>query len=699
MQAYVCAEIAWHLRGSGIFSDGAEMGHKQLLRAWLGDVPQDEIVLQTGQVLGVEKLCEAANRAEAANDWWLAGRLWSIACMIKAREEGSGATTFEVEKSLAALERVLKVLDRTSTGDAELNADVHEVLLQRLGSLMMLGDVESMQARTQLVDLVRTTDAAEQDPINATLLNFNVIFPTWFSAANLPDSERKVLSGEMFAAGLLDAVRFLAHAEKTCSDAGISYKCSLIKTFWIWFVDCFLVVEPALDWDALMGEGGSEIQAALDSYEYETGHRFLTETVNCDGLVFLGWLPLLLHYGNVEATLRAVEKFMPMIQRVIEEPDLTGEYLALTWCLPSLALFAKLFDFPAVMQSQIYACLQAAHLTWTEADERANQIGHPLIRRRGEKTKNHFACGVELTAWMVKCAYVLVAADLSVSPKEILASLPNVEDIINDDITCDTCMPTHMLTGSLNIWIHLGAVCEKLGAFEATVRYTTAALSTDLSKGGTLLPVARSLAHAMRGRAYAKLGQLSAAVPAFEAAADGARQCQLWFLEYKALSDLERCVPGQVSRGMENAGRLAEVVRRLHGPLEMLRSTMHQPNTADKRQGVPLANVDRAATRATLMGMRVMELQRRAVVAGVAEEQIENALDADDPKSELVILVLRAQATDATADRLRGELQALKWMALQQRALTDGVIEADVEDAMDSADPRQRLIALILARS
>eukprot|EP01043_Picozoa_sp_COSAG02_P124619 COSAG02_NODE_61694_length_268_cov_0.562130_1_plen_89_part_11 len=60
------------------------------LTEWLGDVPQDELVLHAGSVFGVDRLSTLASRAESRGDWWLAGRYYAVACVLKARSDGSG---------------------------------------------------------------------------------------------------------------------------------------------------------------------------------------------------------------------------------------------------------------------------------------------------------------------------------------------------------------------------------------------------------------------------------------------------------------------------------------------------------------------------------------------------------------------------------------------------------------------------------
>ena len=111
--------------------------------------------------------------------------------------------------------------------------------------------------------------------------------------------------------------------------------------------------------------------------------------------------------------------------------------------------------------------------------------------------------------------------------------------------------------------------------------------------------------------------------------------------------------------------------------------------------------------RAELQGMRVMALHKRALSDGADETAVDGAMDSDDPKAELVTLILAQhagadpQAAEAAAkakalETLRAELQPLRVMELYKRAVSAGVDAAQAEDAMDVDDPKAELIALLL---
>eukprot|EP01043_Picozoa_sp_COSAG02_P104354 COSAG02_NODE_40346_length_406_cov_1.449511_2_plen_75_part_01 len=75
-----------------------------------------------------------------------------------------------------------------------------------------------------------------------------------------------------------------------------------------------------------------------------------------------------------------------------------------------------------------------------------------------------------------------------------------------------------------------------------------------------------------------------------------------------------------------------------------------------------------------------MALQKRATSVGVGDAELETAMDSSDPKASLIKLVLEqhtcaARAEDAARQALRSELNGLRLMALQKRAAHAGVTD------------------------
>jgi hypothetical protein len=98
-------------------------------------------------------------------------------------------------------------------------------------------------------------------------------------------------------------------------------------------------------------------------------------------------------------------------------------------------------------------------------------------------------------------------------------------------------------------------------------------------------------------------------------------------------------------------------------------------------------------TMSDLSTMNVGTLRQRAVSAGVAAQQIENARDSDDPKGELIALINNHAA--AAASVARPALSTMSAGTLRQHAESAGVPAWQIEVARDSDDPKSELIKLI----
>ena len=96
--------------------------------------------------------------------------------------------------------------------------------------------------------------------------------------------------------------------------------------------------------------------------------------------------------------------------------------------------------------------------------------------------------------------------------------------------------------------------------------------------------------------------------------------------------------------------------------------------------------------------MKLSALKKRAKEAGVDEEKIEDADDADDVKSTVIQLIVAAER-GATLEKLRAELSAMKVTALKKRAKEVGVDEEKLEDADDEDDVKGTVIGLILEQA
>ena len=105
-------------------------------------------------------------------------------------------------------------------------------------------------------------------------------------------------------------------------------------------------------------------------------------------------------------------------------------------------------------------------LDWESADEKADELGAVLswYRRRGDRTRNAMhSHSVEIPGWCAKFAYVLVSSRPTVTPAEVMASLPSVAEIIEAEMVCDAIGTCGMWT-HFNPFLYIAQVCEKPGS-------------------------------------------------------------------------------------------------------------------------------------------------------------------------------------------------------------------------------------------
>ena len=96
--------------------------------------------------------------------------------------------------------------------------------------------------------------------------------------------------------------------------------------------------------------------------------------------------------------------------------------------------------------------------------------------------------------------------------------------------------------------------------------------------------------------------------------------------------------------------------------------------------------------------LKLMALHARAASEGIAQAKIDDAMEVPRPKEVLVALLLEQHSAAAAADaaRRRSELESLRLLELHRRAADEGVDTAALEDAMETARPKEAILALLL---
>jgi hypothetical protein len=461
----------------------------------------------------------------------------------------------------------------------------------------------------------------------------------------------------------------------------------------------------------------------MRAYDFDLVHATLVERFNGDivGLSGASYFITAVHFGDVGLSQEVATLILDNVHRAVVESRkpsrMQTEAVSLVIACVVWPFLAYHVDLLTPAQHRgIEDSINESGFTWSGAEDKLDLAATTLFRNRGDTTQNQYIMTCEHMSWMSRCGHVLVAKNLPVSSAEILSSLPSVEDIITYSMPTDKWSVAHASHGVwVNLFIAVASVCEKLKDHKRVLVYTEAALEPEV-KAGSRLPNTLVIAHTLRGRAFAALGRRADAGRAFEAAVEQAHACGFWLLEAAALADLKLLVFDQLGHGDHAARRLGAALRRYSptGPPEKLTAIINGLNAAELMCLPPpdasypkITAVDDQKSaalsklRAELDGLRPLALQKRATSDGVSEADLEGALESADPKAALIELLLKQHASAASADdaaqqALRSELDGLKLMALQKRAAGAGVSDDDVEDAMETDDPKQAVIDLLL---
>eukprot|EP01046_Picozoa_sp_COSAG06_P063118 COSAG06_NODE_14526_length_1149_cov_3.281905_1_plen_383_part_11 len=157
--------------------------------------------------------------------------------------------------------------------------------------------------------------------------------------------------------------------------------------------------------------------------------------------------------------------------------------------------------------------------------------------------------------------------------------------------------------------------------------------------------------------------------------------------------------------------RLGAALRQLKGPASALSPMLKGLDAAeltalpppDASYSVVYGDEDSAETtlRRELSGLKLKELRQRAKAAGMCADELESAMDADDPEESLVVFLVEQHIADADLQAgeasLRSELQELGLKDLRKRAKGAGATAEDLLEAMDADEPKDAVIELMLA--
>ena len=108
------------------------------------------------------------------------------------------------------------------------------------------------------------------------------------------------------------------------------------------------------------------------------------------------------------------------------------------------------------------------------------------------------------------------------------------------------------------------------------------------------------------------------------------------------------------------------------------------------------------ALRQELGSLKLKDLRKRAKEAGMSANELEAAMDADDPEGIVIefLMCQHAAAVEESAVEasLVSELQGLKLRELRKRAKEHGVGAEQLDEAMDADEPEAAVIELLVAQ-
>jgi len=285
MAEYVCQDVGHHISNAW----APNMEHDTLATTdWLGDVPQDAIVISAGHVLGTEKLSALALAAETAADWWLAARYWSVKRQIEGDLLGMGGVAKPAAKTLSAIGKIVSVQS------AELTERINELHFAQVVAVAQAYDVEDyLKANPTEVQRALASTAASRDPIASFSVRLSCALNRYVTSKHLTDAGASVaLYGKEIASCAIDMVA----ASRSSTDSSARHQCLLIA-----MNSCAWLgpgLQPDFDWDAVFGKDGTTLDEAADAYDYQTSHPFLMSTMSVDFFqcfAITTW-PIALHY-------------------------------------------------------------------------------------------------------------------------------------------------------------------------------------------------------------------------------------------------------------------------------------------------------------------------------------------------------------------------------------------------------------------
>jgi hypothetical protein len=700
--AYVLDECTHHIKGA--HEDG-DPPSEDVLLSWLADQPQDALCQAVSGVLGEDVLVRAAESCEAAGDMWSAAFRWAAAGDVAFHTRGMVPCG---EMLTHAFEAVRQVRQSTKGSYRCSVDDVDQLEVEVVRPLMMYAPHLLSEIQPRIDPLLQTKAGKARPDLALGLMLFADWAPAWFAGdvPKLRAADTKMLE-HMVREG----------CEGASSDQSMREFCCIALGFFGFWSGA--LIGPDFRWE-IFGEDGQHCLTAISSYDYDKHHLRLTEALNADyhGCT-MGCIPdvLGLHYGDLESVATSFETMVDTLARAELEPNQTAEAMGLR-IVSQKQVWPYIFGYGEAFGTVIRTSSGA---TWEAIDSRLDEFATSPMNGwwapRDETGTGPWIASIETNSWGTKLNLALCCGEGAVS-KQQMQSLPSPEHMAKLAIPG----PDSMAGGAQSAPMHSAVSVHLLAALasenyqldDQALGFVAAIHELDYTLGGDPKESSHILAHCIKGRIMARRGQLKAAAAAFEAAVTRSKEVELWLLTAFALRDLKLCVLDGLGHGDHGSRRLGAALRRLKGPAERLNGllngldaaelmTLSEPEPGYEVAYGASADVDstEAALRLELGSMKLKDLRKRAKDVGMTAEQLDQAMDSEDPEEEVITYLLGLHAADANArageTALVSELQGLRLKELRQRAKEVGITAEELDTAMDSDEPEAAVIELIVA--
>jgi hypothetical protein len=601
-------------------------------------------------------------------------------------------------------------MSTSNLGASESDPDKEDFELACVATLAQVWDVgQDLLRQPELVRRVLSTRAATRDPVSVGLIGLVSNIVPSMHAFEMIRTAKEVFKLMLF---------LLKEAESNPDPIARAY---CLQSAYNFSQMDLPQLDPDFSWSALYGETGETLIAAFDSWDMEVVHPFLKKQLSGDWFLNSGCpvLPLAQRWGHMAMVYKNLDRAMLATKRLISDgldpQDFLGTLIgSIMW--PMVVWSCRLEPHRCEVVATTFA---AAGFTWQQATETLDSYHGPVIRARGNRSTEGVYHTAEIVIGLIKCSYVLVAKDPRATEQEVMDDLPSVEDII--ELGCggkEGCYmhSTHLL---MNWFLSCAAVSAKFGRHQAAATYATAGLVPDVAKGGTISVVTRVLLMTIQANAFAALDQKAEAIVAFEATIDIAHRAELFLYEIFALRDLKMNLLDAMGHAEHGSRRLGAALRLLIGPADLVTPLLRGLDASELMalpEPEPGHTVAIGATtqlsarpalkdelsvapalRDELSCLKLKVLRKRASDEGISEDEVEDAIDSDEPKAALIDLLVERHASKSTQDSdVQSELRGMSVRDLRARAKEAGIDQDEVDDATDSDEPKAAIVALLM---